>query len=305
MTTLNKTIFFKRHEQLGAKIVEFGGWEMPIQYPDGILAEHIKTREKAGIFDVSHMGRIVLTGNSVVAFLQYVLSNNAQALEVGQSQYTLIQNETGGALDDAYLYRFKEEEYLLVVNASNREKDLAHLSAVITQFPDVKMKDKTFEIAMISLQGPLSKDIMEQIINEGYLPEPTRNCLSTVRIDGSEVPLWEAPVPVGQQTSAPKPKPKAKVKPKAAAKVEKTAPSDADKPALLTQARDGKPDDLKKISGIGPKLEKELNGAGVFHFDQIASWTSKEVAWADKHLVSFKGRISRDNWVKQAKDLAT
>ncbi|HID69618.1 MAG TPA: glycine cleavage system aminomethyltransferase GcvT [Desulfobacterales bacterium] len=189
MTTLNKTIFFKRHEQLGAKIVEFGGWEMPIQYPDGILAEHIKTREKAGIFDVSHMGRIVLTGNSVVAFLQYVLSNNAQALEVGQSQYTLIQNETGGALDDAYLYRFKEEEYLLVVNASNREKDLAHLSAVITQFPDVKMKDKTFEIAMISLQGPLSKDIMEQIINEGYLPEPTRNCLSTVRIDGSEVLL--------------------------------------------------------------------------------------------------------------------
>ena len=123
------------------------------------------------------------------------------------------------------------------------------------------------------------------------------------RIDGTEVPLWEAPVPVGQQTAAPKAKAKPKAKP--AVKAEPAAPSDDDKPALLTQARGGKADDLKKISGVGPKLEKELNGAGVFHFDQIASWTAKEVAWADENLVSFKGRISRDNWVSQAKDLAT
>lgn len=189
MTTLHKTIFFQRHEQLGAKIVEFGGWEMPIQYPDGILAEHMKTREKAGMFDVSHMGRIFLSGDNVVAFLQHVLTNNAQALEVGQSQYTLIQNETGGAIDDAYLYRFKEDEYLLVVNASNREKDLAHLKEIIKTYPDVRMKDKTSAIAMISLQGPLSKNIMEKIIDKGYLPEPSRNQLSIVRIKGSEVLL--------------------------------------------------------------------------------------------------------------------
>ncbi len=162
---------------------------MPIQYPDGILAEHIKTREKAGMFDVSHMGRLFLTGDSVLAFLQHVLTNNAQALEVGQSQYTLIQNENGGALDDAYLYRFNKEEYLLVVNASNREKDLAHLNDIIKQYPDVMIKDNTFDVAMISLQGPLSKNIMEHIIDEGYLPEPTRNCLSTVQIGGSEVLL--------------------------------------------------------------------------------------------------------------------
>ncbi len=76
------------------------------------------------------------------------------------------------------------------------------------------------------------------------------------------------------------------------------------KPALLSEARGGKADDLKKIKGVGPKLEKELNAAGVFHFDQIASWTKEEIYWADNHLVSFKGRVSRDSWVDQAKDLA-
>ena len=126
------------------------------------------------------------------------------------------------------------------------------------------------------------------------------------RIDGSEVPLWVAPVPVGQQTDAPAPKAKAK-KAKAKPKAEEApavAYSDADKPALLS-APNGEADDLKVIKGIGPKLEKELNGAGVFHFSQIASWTAKEVAWADENLVSFKGRISRDSWVTQAKELAT
>ncbi len=133
---------------------------------------------------------------------------------------------------------------------------------------------------------------------------------SVKRIDGSEVPLWKAPVPVGQQpdggaNTAPAPKPKAAEKPASKAR---TAPgveySDDDKPALLS-APQGQPDDLKKIKGVGPKLEKELNTAGVFHFSQIASWTEKEVAWADENLVSFKGRISRDDWVSQAKELAT
>ena len=135
---------------------------------------------------------------------------------------------------------------------------------------------------------------------------------SVKRIDGSEVPLWKAPVPVGQQAEAPKvkPAPKPKAAPsevKAATPVAETveetvAYSDDDKPSLLS-APNGEPDDLKKIKGIGPKLEKELNGAGVYHFSQIAAWTDKEVAWADQNLVSFKGRISRDSWVIQAKEL--
>ncbi len=190
MTTLHKTIFFDQHEKLGATLVEFGGWEMPIQYPDGILKEHMATREKVGIFDVSHMGRLFFKGKDSVTFLQHVLTNNAQALAVGESQYTLIQNENGGALDDAYLYRFTEDEYLLVVNASNREKDVAHLEEAIQEFPDARMLDRTFEVAMISLQGPASKTIIEHILSaDSSLPEPARNHLSVVRIENTEVLL--------------------------------------------------------------------------------------------------------------------
>jgi len=131
---------------------------------------------------------------------------------------------------------------------------------------------------------------------------------SVKRIDGGEVPLWKAPVPVGQQadaTAKPAPKPVAAKAEKPAPVVEPAAPrSDDDKPALLT-APEGEADDLKKIKGIGPKLEKELNAAGVYHYRQIAGWSEKEVAWADEHLVSFKGRISRDDWVSQAKEMAT
>jgi aminomethyltransferase len=189
MTTLQRTIFFEQHEQLNGQLVEFGGWEMPIQYPDGILAEHTATREKTGIFDVSHMGRLIFTGRDSLAFLQHVLTNNSQALEKGRSQYTLIQNENGGAIDDAYLYRFQEDEYLLVVNASNREKDIAHFNEQLqaNDFADVRMEDKTFSMAMISLQGPLSKAIIEDVVNQGQLPDPARNCLSVVEIEGAEV----------------------------------------------------------------------------------------------------------------------
>jgi aminomethyltransferase len=100
------TVLHDRHVELGAQMVEFGGWDMPIQYPAGIVQEHLATRKNAGIFDVSHMGRFIFRGKNAVAFLQYTLTNNAAALEPGQSQYTLITNERGGAVEDAYLYYF-------------------------------------------------------------------------------------------------------------------------------------------------------------------------------------------------------
>ncbi|MBL6993872.1 glycine cleavage system aminomethyltransferase GcvT [Desulfobacula sp.] len=189
MSELLRTVFFNKHQDLDATIVEFGGWEMPIQYPAGIINEHMATRKKAGIFDVSHMGRLYFTGKDTIPFLQYVLTNNALALEVGESQYTLIQNENGGAIDDAYLYRFKPEEYLLVVNASNREKDVAHFKKHLSLFQDIEMVDKTFEMSMISLQGPLSKSIIQEIVTGGILPEPARNNLSIVDIKGVETCL--------------------------------------------------------------------------------------------------------------------
>ena len=120
MKQLLKTPFYDRHVSLGARMVEFGGWEMPVHYAPGIVLEHLTTRRKAGLFDVSHMGRFVIRGEDALEFLQHVLTNSAAALEVEQGQYTMIPNNSGGAIDDAYLYRFVEDEYLLVVNAANR-----------------------------------------------------------------------------------------------------------------------------------------------------------------------------------------
>jgi len=189
MPKLNKTIFYDRHVNLGANIIEFGGWEMPIQYDSGIVQEHLASRKHAGLFDVSHMGRFVIRGKNSLAFLQHVLSNNAAALEIEESQYTIIPNEQGGAIDDAYLYRFVEDEYLLVVNASNREIDWNHLNLHLKKFKEVEMLDRTTDLAMISLQGPLSKNILLDTIDVGHLPEPRRNCLATAAINGASVQI--------------------------------------------------------------------------------------------------------------------
>jgi len=186
-TELQKTVLHDWHVNQGAQMVDFGGWEMPVQYPSGIVQEHLDTRKFCGIFDVSHMGRLIFTGANALPFLQHVLSNNAAALEVGESQYTIIPNEQGGAVDDAYLYRFTEDEYLLVVNASNREKDVAHLKTHLKAFDYVTMLDKTLEMAMISVQGPRCKKIIEKLLENGLLPEPMRNELSIITLNEVQV----------------------------------------------------------------------------------------------------------------------
>ncbi|MGA1794765.1 MAG: glycine cleavage system aminomethyltransferase GcvT [bacterium] len=189
MSTLRRTVLYDRHVSLGANIVDFCGWEMPIFYPVGIVQEHLATRKGAGLFDVSHMGRFIVRGSGALRFLQHVLTNNAEALNIRETgaQYTLIPNETGGAVDDAYLYRFVEDEYLLVVNAANRDKDWKHLQALLKGFKDVEMIDRSEEIAMISLQGPHSRTILEEIAESGPLPEPARNTVSIFTIAGSSV----------------------------------------------------------------------------------------------------------------------
>jgi len=189
MEDLRKTVLYSRHVNHGARMVPFGGWEMPLQYRPGIIQEHLETRRGAGLFDVSHMGRFRISGADALPFLQYTLSNNAAALEVGESQYTIIPNERGGAIDDAYLYRFFPDEYLLVVNAANREIDWEHLQAHMRSFGNVLIDDVTDERAMISVQGPRAKDILLEIIHKGQLPEPMRNYLSIVTVNGSMVLL--------------------------------------------------------------------------------------------------------------------
>lgn len=187
MDKLNKTVLNHRHVQLGANMVEFGGWDMPLHYKTGIVQEHLITRKAAGLFDISHMGRFIVRGENAVDFLQYVLTNNAAALEEEEGQYTMIPNEDGGVIDDAYLYRFVLDEYILVVNAANREKDFAHLDKMRSKFSRVELVDQSYEMAMLSLQGPEAKAIMLDLISGGRLPEPMRNCLSTAQIGDRRV----------------------------------------------------------------------------------------------------------------------
>ncbi len=191
MSELLRTVFYDRHVALGAKMAEFVGWEMPIFYPTGIVQEHLATRKEAGIFDVSHMGRFIIRGTGTLKFLQHVLSNNAEALDIREvgAQYTIIPNKTGGAVDDSYLYRFVQDEYLLVVNGANRKKDWDHFLSLLNDFDNVELTDNTKEIAMLSLQGPKSREILEEIVEAGPLPEPMRNAVSIVTISGTKVKL--------------------------------------------------------------------------------------------------------------------
>jgi aminomethyltransferase len=183
-----RTPFYERHVALGARMVDFAGWDMPLNYPAGVVAEHLTTRSHAGLFDVSHMGRFSVKGADAVPFLQRVLSNDAATLPVGRSHYTLLPTETGGAIDDAYLYRFLSDEFLLVVNASNRQKDWDYLTAGIGTHK-VELQDVSEELAMISLQGPISEDLLTALLEAGALPEARRNALSTATIAGGEVLL--------------------------------------------------------------------------------------------------------------------
>jgi aminomethyltransferase len=189
MSELKRTVLYDRHAALGAKIVEFGGWEMPLFYPTGIVEEHLVTRKSAGLFDVSHMGRFTVREEGAQRFLNHVLTNNAGALDMRMvgAQYTLISKETGGTVDDAFLYRFSNDEFLLVVNAANTEKDWVYLQKVLQDFPDTELINHTEEIAMLSLQGPDSRKILEWILDSGLLPEPMRNAVSVASLAGAEV----------------------------------------------------------------------------------------------------------------------
>lgn len=186
---IKKTALNQWHHGHQAKMVEFGGWEMPIQYQQGIVAEHLATRKAAGLFDVSHMGRFGILGRDRMAFLQKALTNNALSLEPWQAQYTIIADPQGGAIDDAFLYRFGEDDYLLVVNASNAQKDWDHLSGLAKEFQDLELVDLTSDLQLVACQGPASKAMIESLVQEGAMPEPKQGALSEVVIQGQRVRL--------------------------------------------------------------------------------------------------------------------
>ena len=186
MSELKRTQLYDVHVAAGATMVDFGGWEMPIQYPSGIIAEHLYTRQVCSLFDVSHMGRLLVEGPQRKEFLQHVLTSNVSALDLNMAQYCIIPNENGGAVDDAYLYLFQEDSYLLVVNAANIDKDLEHLNRALAGF-DCTITNISDQWASIAVQGPKSKEML-MTLTGGVSPtkEPTKNSLGTVSLEGRQ-----------------------------------------------------------------------------------------------------------------------
>ncbi len=183
---LNGTVLHGWHVARDAKMVDFAGWDMPVQYKTGTIQEHLATRRHAGLFDVSHMGRFLVSGPGAEDFLLRVLTNNARALEPGQAQYAFIATESGGALDDAYLYKLADQRFLVVVNASNRGKDWDWFQTHLQGF-DAALSDESDALAMVSLQGPHASHILEQLVDKRALPEHKRNRLAAVPYDGGEL----------------------------------------------------------------------------------------------------------------------
>ena len=156
--TLRRTPFHGIHAALGAKLVPFAGFEMPVQYPTGITEEHRAVRERVGLFDVSHMGEFVVRGPQAVALVNHVTTNDVAALAVGQVQYSTILNERGTIEDDCLVYRF-DDRIMIVVNASNVQKDFDHVASHGGGF-DATIENVSDDVALLALQGPKSQETL-------------------------------------------------------------------------------------------------------------------------------------------------
>lgn len=171
---LQRSPLHEKHLALGGRLVPFAGWEMPVQY-SGIVEEHKAVRERAGVFDISHMGQFIVSGAAALDFLNHALTNDLAKLEVGQGQYTLMLNESGGVIDDLIAYRIAQNEYFLVVNASKIAEDWAHLGA-LRQARDpgeeLALRDISAQTAGLAIQGPRSRAVFERVFGaESVFPE--------------------------------------------------------------------------------------------------------------------------------------
>ena len=162
MADLKKTPLNALHRALGAKMVDFGGWDMPVQYPAGILAEHQAVRTRAGLFDVSHMGEIRVKGRDALRFLDWLTPNAVAKLEHGQVHYTGLLTERGTFVDDLLIYREADDDFLLVVNAGNIEKDFGWVKEKARTF-DVTVTNESDATGQIALQGPEAESILQGI----------------------------------------------------------------------------------------------------------------------------------------------
>ena len=158
---MKNTALSKTHEALGAKMVPFAGFNMPVSY-EGVNVEHETVRTGVGVFDVSHMGEFLISGSNALDLIQKVTSNDASKLTIGKAQYSCFPNENGGIVDDLIVYRIKEEQYLLVVNASNIEKDWNHISKYNTSF-NAEIRDISEDYSLLAIQGPKAVEAMQAL----------------------------------------------------------------------------------------------------------------------------------------------
>jgi aminomethyltransferase len=171
---------------MGARMVPFAGWDMPVQYT-GIVEEHKAVRQSVGVFDISHMGQFIVSGKGAAAFLYRVLTNDISRLQPGQGHYTLLLTERGGVLDDLIAYRTSEREFLLVVNASRIDEDWAHIEKQLTADDDVLMANASDFTAGLAIQGPRSRAVFQRLF-DGQTAFPEKNTVwISMTPDG---PMW-------------------------------------------------------------------------------------------------------------------
>ncbi len=181
---MRRTALHDRHLAAGAKLVEFAGWEMPVQY-EGVRQEHMAVRERAGVFDVSHMGEIETAGPQALDLLQRLLSNDVATIPIGGAQYSVLCREDGGVLDDLFTYRLAADRFLTVTNASNHVQDLAWFHTHAKEdFPDAQVTDRIDDYAMLAVQGPRAREIVQAISDA---PLPARMTAASRRLSGAEV----------------------------------------------------------------------------------------------------------------------
>lgn len=160
--TLKRTPLFPLYREWEGKTIDFGGWELPVQF-SGIKAEHEAVRQRAGLFDVSHMGEIIVSGPDSEKFLQKMLTNDVSKIKVGRAQYNIMCTEDGGTIDDLLVYRLEERRYLLVVNAANTEKDFNWLKDHVEG--DVTLSNESANYGLLAIQGPLAEQILQKVVD--------------------------------------------------------------------------------------------------------------------------------------------
>lgn len=177
-----RTALYDNHVAHGGKIVEFAGYELPVQYEAGLITEHMTVRTKVGIFDVSHMGEIIVKGKNAEEALNHILTNDVRGMYDGQVRYSLLPNDKGGAVDDVLVYRINAECFLLVVNASNLEKDAAWISSHLPE--DVEFNNISGAVSQLALQGPLAEKVLKKVLAEEFIPKKYYSFTKETEIDG-------------------------------------------------------------------------------------------------------------------------